>query len=136
MPAAGWILRVGPYLLCRPIPGPAYCRAFLAREIATGRTVRLSVAHLPEHQIGDGYRRLAALLAASRTIDHPTIAPIASVGVAEGQLWAASRHDPGTTAAESLTHHGRLPPAPSSRLRGKWYPVWRSWSGPDSAMAI
>lgn len=103
-------LRVGPYVLCRPIGVPTYAAIYLARETDSNRTVRLAVVEPPEAQADELLGRLEALAAHAGRLSSDCLMPIGRAGKDGSRLWASSRHVDAWTAADWMVHHGRFPP--------------------------
>jgi serine/threonine-protein kinase len=105
----GVLLRLGPYLLCRPLADSAWVRCYRARHVGSGQTVRLAVADAAAETIGPRLSRLEALVAMAERMPTEHLLPIRNAGQEGGRLWAASPWIGGRTAAQWLVHQGRFP---------------------------
>ncbi len=105
----GDALRVGPYVIAQSLPSLAYAACYSAREISSGRLVRLAVgaAGSPADTLSG---LLTRLISASQRLRTESLAPIAAAGVESGHVWAACRHLVGPTAGEWIVHNGRFAP--------------------------
>jgi serine/threonine protein kinase len=103
-------LRVGPYVLCRRLPSPGYFDSYQAREVESGRTVRLAVFRLPPQPSGHAAKQLQELVAASAPIHSERLAPITQAEVSDCLGWAACRPCGHRTVADWISHNGRFLP--------------------------
>ncbi|MBN2476839.1 MAG: protein kinase [Pirellulales bacterium] len=103
-------LRVGPYLVCRPLPWPGYAVAYQARRVDSAELVRLMVVPEASRRADGLLGRLEALAAVSGKLCCENLAPVAEVGDDGRQLWAASPWVEGQSAAEWMVRYGRFPP--------------------------
>jgi len=104
----GHDLQVGPYVLRHPLPSPGYGQCYAAREIESGKSVRLLVvrrSHRPLQSVHDELQSLIAQAQPSKQTSTP-----ATVGLANEQLWIATPELPGKTAADWMIENGRFPP--------------------------
>lgn len=106
----GQRLQVGPYTLIRRLPSPGYASCFAARQTETGHPVRLAVIPWDADRRDDSDTPLRELLAKSQTLDVEHVTRPSDCGRDGLQLWIASEHVPGQTAAEWMSHNGRFPP--------------------------
>jgi len=102
-------LRLGPYVLCEPLPWPDYVASYRARRADTGQPVRLAVIEPGESDAEEILSRLEALAAARKRLSRRQLAPVADVGMEDGRIWAASDWVPGRPASEWLVRLGRFP---------------------------
>ncbi len=103
-------LRVGAYVLCRPVDWPHFAAGYLAREIPTGHPVRLTLIEASAARKIDILAPLEALAARAGDLEHPALAPVTCVG-AEGKCrFVISRWVEGLTPAEWLVRQGRTKP--------------------------
>jgi serine/threonine protein kinase len=103
-------LRLGSYVIQRPLPDPGYCQCLLARHSETREAVQLSVLPAGCDRTEGIQGSLEALTQKGRQLDSRHLAPIIDTGAEEDRVWAASRHMLGTTAAELVIRNGRFPP--------------------------
>ncbi|MHB1033351.1 MAG: serine/threonine protein kinase [Pirellulales bacterium] len=106
----GEALKVGPYVLCRPLSSTAFGVAYHARQIDSGRTVRLVVLRTTGPAADDLEGRLDSLAAMSAQLEAENVAPVERAGLEGDRAWAASRAVPGQTAGEWMVRNGRFPP--------------------------
>jgi len=106
----GESLRVGPYVLCRPLFSPGYLTAYRARQIGSRQTVRLAVFRVPEDRATEMANRLEGLVAQSGSIRADGLAVVNRAGLDGDRGWAATRWFAGRTALEWMVHNGRFPP--------------------------
>jgi len=106
----GDALRVGPYVLCRPLPALGYADCYVAREIDSRQLVRLVVVPPPSGGAAELVGRLESLVTRSKPLASEHLSPITSAGADGDRVWAACRHVRGRTAAEWIVHNGRFPP--------------------------
>jgi len=106
----GRSLRVGPHVLCEPVPSPGYAACYRAGQIESGRIVRLAVIQSPGDETPDLLRRLKMLVAASEPVRCEIVAPVTEAGQDGDRLWVACRYVDGLTAGQWMVHNGRLPP--------------------------
>ena len=105
----GDALKVGPYVLYRPLPSPGYAQWYLAEENETREKVRLAVTEPPNERASDLASQLDRVAAAGGS--WPDIAsPLLWSGSDGPNIWVASRWVEGIDAAEWMVHNGRLPP--------------------------
>ena len=106
----GDALRIGPYVLQRPVAACHYAACYRAERTRSRETVRLAV--LGDRVAGAEpiFEQLQSLAARAASIACESIVPITDVGAEEGRIWAASPWIDGTSAAEWMVHHGRFPP--------------------------
>lgn len=103
---AAW-LRLGPYVLCRPLRylGYAWCYAGRRPDARPERFVL--VADLDgTATIHD--RAIARLLDASSRLDAFGMLPVCEAGISNSRFWAAVPLVPHTSLAEFLAQHGRM----------------------------
>ncbi|MCH8921881.1 MAG: protein kinase [Planctomycetes bacterium] len=108
-------LAVGPYVLLRPLISEGYGRLFSAKEIVSGRRVRLLTVSASPEAAGEIRSKLEQLVVSSRQVESPHVATVDACGIDCDQngdrIWAECRDVDGVTAAEALTRHGRMPAA-------------------------
>ncbi|NQU22620.1 MAG: protein kinase [Candidatus Nealsonbacteria bacterium] len=105
----GDLLRVGPYVLCGSLPGPAYLHCYQARHCDTDEPVRLAVAQYssgPPEQIVE---RLQSLATTTGQLTSQHLAPVTEAGLDGQRIWVRSDWIEGRTAIEWLIHNGRFP---------------------------
>jgi len=102
-------LRLGPYVLCEPLPWPDYVASYRARRADTGQPVRLSVIDAGRPGAEEVLSRLEALAAARERLARRQLAPITHVGMDGDRIWAASDWVGGRPASEWLVRLGRFP---------------------------
>jgi serine/threonine-protein kinase len=101
-------LRVGPFTLVRPLAKNASGPCYEAREIASGRAMRLTVMPVPT-AAGAALEQVERLIEKSMAVRSPHLVPIEKCGLDNGQLWTASASVAGRTAAAWLIRGGRMP---------------------------
>ena len=116
----GLHLRVGPYVLDRPLGSLQYADSYAAHAIDTCDGVLLAVqdvsAKSPQER-DEILRRLEKLLALSATLDSSfgRLLPVVAADVDGRRAWAVCRADKDFSACQSavewIIHHGRFPPA-------------------------
>ncbi len=102
-------LRVGPYVLLHPLPSAACTRTFRARSIDADVDIRLSEATVPCDQSKVLPQFDSLIERCQQVAGKTTMLPILKAGCDGGRLWVASPWQAGRTAAEWLTHGGRMP---------------------------
>jgi eukaryotic-like serine/threonine-protein kinase len=106
----GQLLRIGPYLLRRPLPAPGYAGCYLAREAATKREVRLSIFTPKNQTAAELLAQLQELIVAGKRLKSEFLAPLRAAGEDGGRVWAACEVVPGVPASQWTAHNGRMPP--------------------------
>jgi len=106
----GESLRIGPFVLCGPLPWPDYLPCYRARRIESGEPVRLAVVDNCGKRAGQIAGRLEALAAAGAALPSEHLAPLSEVGTEGDRIWAAAGWVDGRSAAEWMVHNGRFPP--------------------------
>jgi serine/threonine protein kinase len=106
----GAALRLVPYVLSRRLPSLGFAECYEARNQQNSDIVRLAAIRAAEDSAGEMLKRLQRLVAVSKSLDAPSLAPILDVGSEAGRLWAVCRGISGRTATEWMTHHGRFSP--------------------------
>lgn len=106
----GDALRIGPYVLARRLPSPAYAERYVGREVDSGDMAQVAVVGSVSQAAQALVRRLEGLVAQFGQLDVEGIEPIRRVGAEGERVWAASRYVPGRTPAQWIARKGRLPP--------------------------
>ena len=106
----GESLRLGPYVLKRPLPSPGYVTCYRAGHVESRRVVRLAVIESPGGRTAQILEKLEALVAASKTLHSECLAPLEEAGLQGQRAWAVCRDCEGRTAAEWMVHNGRFGP--------------------------
>ena len=102
-------LKVGPFVLTQRLPSLGYAEAYRAREIASGKTVRLTIAVAEGPGACQQAKRLESLACRSAVLAALCLAPVSSAGLDENRLWAAGSDCEGQTADQWMVHNGRFP---------------------------
>jgi len=102
-------LRVGPYLIERPIDDLDYAVAYLARESSTGYKVNLTLITATSEQCAAWSPALDALVSKSLGAHSVTVVGPHAWGTHDGGLWIATSMFDGRQAARSLVFNGRFP---------------------------
>jgi serine/threonine-protein kinase len=106
----GDALRIGPFVILRPVSGPHFAVCFAARRADDGRRVRLYTVRRPQ---GDAARTagiLRRLVEQSRPLAGSIACPIEEAGVDKDGAWAACVAPDGVVAADWMAENGRLLP--------------------------
>jgi len=106
----GEALRIGSYVLHDRLPWPDYAVSYRARQIESGRPVRLLMLDSPGKRAGAILGRLKTLAASTGRVQSAQIAPITDAGVDGDRIYAASPWIEGHAADRWTVHNGRLPP--------------------------
>jgi len=102
-------LRLGPYVLCEPLPWPDYVASYRARRADTGRAVRLAVIEASGPDAEGMLARLEALAGARKRLSRRQLAPVTDVGMEDGRIWASSDWVDGLPASQWVLRLGRFP---------------------------
>jgi serine/threonine protein kinase len=105
----GPLLKVGPFVLTHRLPSLGYADAYRAREIASGKSVRLTIAMAQDPRASEQVKRLESLASKAAALSAPCLAPVTSAGVDGDRLWAAGCDGQGRTADQWMVHNGRFP---------------------------
>jgi serine/threonine protein kinase len=105
----GPLLKVGPFVLTHRLPSLGYADVYRAREIASGKSVRLTVALAEGSRLGQRAKQLEMLASNAAALSSPCLAPVTSAGVDGNRLWAAGPDVEGRTADQWMVHNGRFP---------------------------
>ena len=105
----GALLKVGPLVLTHRLPSLGYAEAYRAREIASGKAVRLTMAVVEGPRASEQAKRLESLASKAAALSSPCLAPVTSAGVEGNRLWAAGPDGEGRTADQWMVHNGRFP---------------------------
>jgi len=106
----GEALRIGPYVLLDRLPWPNHAASYRAREIESGRPVRLLLIEGSGKQAGAILGKLKTLVASTGRVQSAQIAPITDTGADGDRIYAASPWIEGQAADRWTIHNGRLPP--------------------------
>jgi len=104
-------LLVGPYVLQKRLPGPAYARCYSAQELESQRPVRLLVVDKLDREPAVVAAELETLALKSRLLSASSLCPIHQAAIDGDRVWAACAPATGKTAAQWLVENGRLSPA-------------------------
>jgi serine/threonine protein kinase len=105
----GPLLKVGPFVLTHRLPSLGYADVYRAREIATGKSARLTLALAEGPGASERAKRLESLASHAAALSSPCLAPVTSAGLDGNRLWAAGPDAEGRTADEWMVHNGRFP---------------------------
>ena len=115
----GLLLRVGPYVLDRPLGSLQYADLYAAHSVETSERVLLAsgnVSAKTSQERDEILHRLEKLAAASVAFDSPCgcLLPVVAVGIDAQRAWAVCRADRDFNACQSagewIIHNGRFPP--------------------------
>jgi serine/threonine protein kinase len=101
-------LRVGPFVLIAPWPAASFGNCYRARDVATGRTVRLVVVEGSKEPSAT-LANIEELIKKQTTIAAPHLAKIERCGRDADRIWIASAAVRGRTAKEWVARGGRMP---------------------------
>ncbi len=105
----GPLLKVGPFVLTHRLPSLGYADAYRAREMASGKSARLTIAPAQDARASEQAKRLESLASKAAALSAPCLAPVTSAGVDGNRLWAAGSDSQGRTADQWMVHNGRFP---------------------------
>ncbi|MEU0335240.1 serine/threonine-protein kinase [Streptomyces sp. NPDC006193] len=108
--------QVAGYLIESEIGRGGMAVVYRARDLRLGRTVALKLL-APELARNDTFRqRFTHESRVAAAIDHPHIVPVFEAGEADGLLYIAMRHVPGSDLRRLLDERGPLPPPDAVRI--------------------
>ncbi len=103
-------LCVGPYLLDRSLPSAGYMEWFRAREVESGRKLRLAIIEDCGNRPDSLLDRLERLLSDGERLACENLSRLVRTGEDDGRIWVAHEDRTGWSAAEWMVHNGRFPP--------------------------
>ncbi|MHB8900910.1 MAG: serine/threonine protein kinase, partial [Thermoguttaceae bacterium] len=108
----GPALRLGPWVLEGKLSSLGYAHRLAARRVHGGSRAELVVIDRSSESCGEGQLgRLSGLVSRAGDLTAEGLVPLVECGEDGGRIWAALRREAGSTAADHLVRHGRMPPA-------------------------